>query len=437
MDSREQCSLTRNRKESANDRALSPFPFHLSPSAPRLSRRALLRSALGSTSLLAAGATLPDFLARTAWAVAPRRDDRILVVVQLTGGNDGLNMVAPYADDLYQAARPTLRVRPEQALRLDDHLGFNPEMPGLKQLFDQGRVGVVTNVGYPNPDRSHFRAMDIWHTADPEVRAPVDGWLGRFADLQNGGEDAAPAVLHLDHEALPIALTSRRTPVPSISNLNAFRLPETAGGWAQAVAAPRPDAGAELQFVQRVAVAACANARRIEQIAHVDDGAANYPDFGLAQRLRQIAELVGANFGPRVYYTSLGGFDTHARQAPAHNALLRELSSSIAAFQADLESRGQAERVVLMTFSEFGRRIAENAGQGTDHGVAAPLLLVGGGIRAGVHGNAPDLRNTLDGDVRHETDFRAVYSAVLEQWLNVDPAAILGRKFESPALFAL
>ena len=399
------------------------------------SRREFLRSGIGGASLLAAGGTLPGFLARTALAMTPRRDDRILVVVQLTGGNDGLNMVVPFADDRYQRARPTLRVRPEQALRLDDVLGLHPEMKALKRLFDDGRMSVVTNVGYPNPDRSHFRAMDIWHTADPELRSTADGWLGRFADLKATDDAAAPPALHLDGEALPLALKTRRAPVPSIRDIAAFRLPESAGEWSNLIAAPRENAAADLLFVQRVAVAGCANARRIEHLSQASTAEVPYPDYGLAQRLRQVAQLIGADFGPRVYYTSLGGFDTHARQALAHGPLMRELSESISAFQADLAQRGLEQRVALMTFSEFGRRVAENAGQGTDHGVAAPLLLVGAGVKAGIHGPPPDLENLLEGDVRHSVDFRSVYAAALEDWLGVAREPILGPGFAPAQLF--
>lgn len=398
-------------------------------------RREFLRSGLGGVSLLAAGGTLPAFLARTAFAITPRKDERILVVVQLTGGNDGLNMIVPYADDRYQRARPTLRVRPEQALKLDDMLGLHPEMTGLKQLHDDGRLAVVTNVGYPNPDRSHFRAMDIWHTADPDVRNTDDGWLGRFADRAVTDAVSAPPALHLDGEALPLALKTRRAPVPSIRDIAAFHLPESAREWSDGVAAPRESAAADLLYVQRVAVASCANARRIERVVRESAAETTYPDYGLAQRLKQVAQLIGADFGPRVYYTSLGGFDTHARQVIAHGPLMRELSESIAAFQTDLTQRGLDQRVALMTFSEFGRRVAENAGQGTDHGVAAPLLMVGAGVKAGIYGAPPDLANLIDGDVRHSVDFRTVYAAALENWLGVAHEPILGPGFAPAPLF--
>ena len=398
-------------------------------------RREFLRSGLGGVSLLAAGGTLPAFLARTAFAITPRKDERILVVVQLTGGNDGLNMIVPYADDRYQRARPTLRVRPEQALKLDDMLGLHPEMTGLKQLHDDGRLAVVTNVGYPNPDRSHFRAMDIWHTADPDVRNTDDGWLGRFADRAVTDAVSAPPALHLDGEALPLALKTRRAPVPSIRDIAAIHLPESAREWSDGVAAPRESAAADLLYVQRVAVASCANARRIERVVRESAAETTYPDYGLAQRLKQVAQLIGADFGPRVYYTSLGGFDTHARQVIAHGPLMRELSESIAAFQTDLTQRGLDQRVALMTFSEFGRRVAENAGQGTDHGVAAPLLMVGAGVKAGIYGAPPDLANLIDGDVRHSVDFRTVYAAALENWLGVAHEPILGPGFAPAPLF--
>jgi uncharacterized protein (DUF1501 family) len=405
-------------------------------------RREFLQSSLAGATLAATGLSLPRFLSRTALAASCRTGERVLVVVQLSGGNDGLNTVVPYRDDLYQKARPTLRIAAERALKLDDTLGLHPDLTGFKRLYDDGLLSVVTNVGYPNPDRSHFRSMDIWHTADTSPEARHDGWLGRVVDrcgcpeLTNASSPNAqaasnvPFALHLDDDSLPLALKTQRLAVPSVRDVAAFRLDGDAAALKDALAAPR-DAAAEsdLLFVQRTAVAACANAERIRMVAEDRKAKSPYPSYGLATRLQQIAQLIGAEFGPRIYYTSLGGFDTHARQALAHGPLLRELADSVAAFYDDLKKRGLSERVLLLTYSEFGRRLAENGGQGTDHGAAAPVFVVGPACRAGIVGGPPNLKDLDEGDVRHAVDFRSVYSAILDRWLSVPSAAILGGNF--------
>ena len=271
--------------------------------------------------------------------------------------------------------------------------------------------------------------MDIWHTANLAPDAPDDGWLGRVVDARRGR--AAPTALHLDDNALPLALKTRLEPVPSIRSLDSIRLTGDVDELQDSLAAKRLRASDDLLFVQRLAVSSCENARRIERISR-DDPAGGYPQFRLAARLGQIARLISAGFGARIYYTSIGGFDNHARQQLAHGPLLRELADSLAAFQRDLKRRGLDQRVLTLTFSEFGRRVKENGSRGTDHGAAAPVLLVGATPSPGVIGGPPDLDNLLDSDIRHETDFRQIYAAVLDDWLDIDHRPILGRAFAAP-----
>jgi len=397
-------------------------------------RREFLASGISGAGLLATGASLPGFLTRTAWAACPQRDQPILVVVQMTGGNDGLNTVVPFEDDAYHRARPSLRVQPAAALKLDDQLALHPQMRGFKDLYDQGLLTVINNVGYPNPNRSHFEAMDIWHTADVRLKSRRDGWLGRLVDQQaHAGQP--PFALHLDSESLPLALKTTRRSVPSVRDIAGFHLRGDVGALARSIAAPRNSRSEDLLFVQRVAVSSVANAGRIEHLGAGQPLRSPYPDYRLAKHLQQIARLIEADFGPRVYYTSIGGFDTHARQVLAHGPLLRELSDSVAAFFADLKQHHLQERVTLMTFSEFGRRVKENASRGTDHGAGAPMFVVSPACRSGLLGGAPDLTNLLDGDVRHRIDFRNVYAAVLRDWLAIPHEPILGGKFTPAALF--
>lgn len=384
-------------------------------------RREFLRHTAGA-ALLATSPALPGFLARTARAATPERERSVLVVVQLSGGNDGLNTVVPYRDDAYYRLRPTLAVPPDDVLRLDDGLGLHPEMVALKELYDDGLLGVINNVGYPRPDRSHFRSMDIWHTAVTEPEDVACGWLGRAADRKPASD--VPYLMQVDDAALPLALKSERTLVPSIDRLETFAdRPEEAVE--AAVRAPRADASDDLQFVQRVSLNACRQAARIREVASAESPGVDYPGFRLAARLRQIARLIAADFGPRVYYTSLGGFDTHSQQVLTHPRLLRELAGSVGAFFADLRARGVLDRVLLMTFSEFGRRVAENGSRGTDHGAAAPMLLAGVGVQAGLHGGVPELAALEAGDVPYRVDFRSVYADVLGGWLGVPAGEVL------------
>lgn len=398
------------------------------------SRREFLSSGLAATTLMASGLTLPGFLARTARAATAGPDERILVVIQLTGGNDGLNTVVPYADDRYHKARPTLRVQEKAALSLAgkggvDGLGLHPAMAGMKGLYDKGLLTVVTNVGYPNPDRSHFRSMDIWHTASLAPEGREDGWLGRYVD-RVAHEGAAPPALVLDDTPLPLALKARSLSVPTVSSIDSFRLGELSPEVASAMKSARAAATDDLLFVQRTLVESVANARRIETVARERSQGGTYPGYGLAQRLKQIEQLISANFGARVYYTSLGGFDTHSKQVLTHEPLLRELSDSLSAFLASIESRGLKDRVLVLTYSEFGRRVKENGSQGTDHGAAAPMFLAGAPCSGGVLGGPIDLADLDEGDIKHRIDFRDVYASVLRQWLKIDPAGILEGNFK-------
>ena len=427
-------------------------PFH-----PFSRRQFLSRSALTTSALIGTSATLPGFLARTAHAATAigtddgtnaSNHDRILVIVQLSGGNDGLNTVIPYADDRYHRARPSLRIDARNVLRLNDTLGLHPSMPGFRDLHERGRLSVITNVGYPNPDRSHFRSMDIWQTANMDPSAANGGWLGRAATAARGEprtDSTSPFAIHIDQERLPLALTGTES-TPSFGSLDELQLDdaeEILEHYQRMTKERRPgepsesEAERRRQFVERTSIAACEQAQRLSIVRAEADAsrlhapAAPYPNFGLAQRLKDIATLIGADFGSRVYYTGLSGFDTHARQDLSHASLLEQVSSSITAFDMDMQARGLSDRVMLMTFSEFGRRVGENGSRGTDHGAAAPMFVVGGNARPGIVGADPDLRDVqgTDGDVTHAVDFRSIYRTLLEDWLSIDARTVLGGDF--------
>jgi uncharacterized protein (DUF1501 family) len=405
-----------------------------------LSRRDFLKS----TSLVALGSTVPAFLSRTA-AQAPAADrpgarDTILVVVQLTGGNDGLNTVIPFRDEAYARLRPTLRQPTAQIHRINDDIGLHPAMNGLSNILQDRALCVVQGVGYPNPSQSHFRSMDIWQGAST-ARTVNDGWIGRALRSVPG---AASFHLAGSNESAPLALSGARVRVPSITSLADFQLRVEASsradreqqrGLIESVATPPTAPGGLLDFVQRTATSTYASSRRLQEIGRSYQPRVPYPNTALAGHLRLAAQLIDAGVGARLFYVSIDGFDTHANQASGHANLLREVSDAASAFFRDMAARGQRDRILLMTFSEFGRRARENGSRGTDHGSAAPMLLVGGRVKAGLVGAHPSLTQLDAGNLRHHTDFRQVYAAVLDRWLGVPSRQVLGQEFAPVDIF--
>jgi uncharacterized protein (DUF1501 family) len=391
------------------------------------------------TSLVALGSTVPLFVSRTAAqtpaAAQAGARDTILVVIQMTGGNDGLNTVIPYANEEYARLRPTLKQPANQIRRINDEIGLHPAMSGLGQVLDDNALCVVQGVGYPNPSQSHFLSMDIWQAANREVQQ--DGWIGRGLRHIPG---AASFHLAEDNESAPLALTGAPVRVPSITALDDFQLRvEATGredrnqqlrvieGFSEGQAQP----GSLLDYVQRTSANTYASSRRLGEIGRSYQPRVPYPATPLANKLRLAAQLIDAGIGARLFYVSIGNFDTHASQANAHANLLRQLADASSAFFRDMSARGHGERILMMTFSEFGRRARENGSQGTDHGAGAPMLLVGGRVRSGVVGAHPSLTNLDDGNLRHHTDFRQVYAAVLDNWLGVASRQVLGGEYRA------
>jgi uncharacterized protein (DUF1501 family) len=399
-------------------------------------RREFLK-VIGAAGLISLNGLPPSFLARAlAGDEKPQTPGEcVLVLIQLAGGNDGLNTVVPYADPAYHRARPALAIGEGAVLKLNDTLGLHPSLTGLLELWDDGRLGIVQGVGYPQPDRSHFRSMDIWHTADPTVTQPQTGWLGRMLDASTEVQPGLREAAAIGLDRLPLALVANRIVSPTIKNLDAFRINEPSGGhplrtetWRNA-AESASLSGSELDFLRRSARASLASADRLKNLGNSYRPSVDYSGTGLAQRLKLVAQMIAAELPARVYFVSLDGFDTHAQQLPGHAALLAELSGAISAFVADLTEHGLAERVLTATFSEFGRRLEENGSLGTDHGAAASLFVVGP-KQGGVYGEAPSLTDLDDGDPKFTTDFRRVYATFLERWLKVDAAPALGARFE-------
>ena len=402
-------------------------------------RREFLKTSIASGSLVSLGLTVPAFLSRTATAAAnsgkPGAKETILVVVQLTGGNDGLNTVIPYVDDEYGKLRPTLRQAKAQIKKINSQVGLHPSMEGLAGLFQDQALCVVQGVGYPNPDQSHFRSMDIWQAAST-AETLTEGWIGRALKQ-------VPAVgsFHLadKNETAPLALSGAPARVPSINSLEDFQLRTAAASSADKKeqrtiieGSARSGSGQPnlLDFVKRTAVNTYDSSSRLQEIGKNYKPKTDYPNTALANRLKLAAQLIDADLGARIFYVSIDGFDTHANQALAHANLLKELSDAMTAFYKDLAARGHKDRLLMMTFSEFGRRAKENGSKGTDHGSAAPMLMVGGKVKAGVVGDHPSLTKLEMGNLKHHTDFRQVYAAVLDEWLGVSSKAVLGSTFQ-------
>ncbi|MCP4248201.1 MAG: DUF1501 domain-containing protein [bacterium] len=399
-------------------------------------RQTTRRDFLGrGLTLLGASATVPLFLHRTARALVQpgdtSGDHRILVVVQLAGGNDGLNTVVPYRNDRYYKLRPKLANAAGSVLKIDDAFGFHPAATGLKSLYDQGRLAILHGLGYPNPNRSHFKSTDVWETASPDTRAHY-GWIGRYFDACCAGEDPSAGIA-LTAEA-PLAMRGRRfTPVafeqPDALTLRAARDPRMATALADLNEPAGPQQGrplTTLDFLRRTALDARTSADRIRRAASNKRTGVGFPNNALGNSLQTVARLITAKMPTRVYYVSLAGFDTHSGQLNRHKQLMTELGSALAAFIKALDKQGDLDQTLLMTFTEFGRRVAENASGGTDHGEAGPMFLAGSRIAPGFHGTMPSLDKLNRGDLAYTLDFRRVYATILSDWLGADAAGLLG-----------
>ena len=405
------------------------------------------RDFLKSSTLIALAPTVPGFLAQTARAAKPDRDGRILVVIQLDGGNDGINTVVPFADDGYAKHRKTLRLPTRQLIKVNAQVGLHPAMTGAGKLLESSRLAIVQGVGYPNPNRSHFESMAIWQTArfDPDDRNGL-GWLGRALDGQEQREGRKPDCVFVGGGQLPTALRGRRSVASALTRPEDFVLAPEVKAKPASPLTPTPlppgergrGEGDDLAaFVRRATLDAYTTADRMAEVVHGKDDGGSYPATELARELQLMARLIKAGVGTRVYYARQSGYDTHSAQLGTHFGLLSELAGAMQAFLDDLAAAKLADRVLLLTFSEFGRTVKENGSAGTDHGTAGPVFLAGPGVKPGLASATPSLLD-LDakfGDLRMSVDFRRVYASVLEDWLGLPAKAALGGEFEPLSLF--
>ncbi|MCH8959749.1 MAG: DUF1501 domain-containing protein [Bacteroidetes bacterium] len=364
--------------------------------------------------------------------------DRVLVLIQLDGGNDGLNTIVPITNDIYYRSRPTLAIPANQTIRLSDTLGMHPSMADVEALYGDGQMAIVQNVGYDNPDQSHFRSMDIWMSGSDAEDYDATGWAGRALEAMTPdfGQNPPQQPLGVQLGGSSMLFQGRMNDVGmTLSNPEVFeRLAET-GQFYNVANLPATTYGDEMLYIRQISNSAFRYAGALQQAAQAGQNRVEYPEGFLAENLSSVARLIKGQLGTRIYVVSLFGFDTHAEQVPSHPMLLQELTASVKAFIQDLEADNQMEDVLVMTFSEFGRTIWENGSGGTDHSTSAPLFLFGPGAKGGLYGAPPDLQNINEvGDPVYDIDFRSVYATVLQDWFGIDSAtvsAVLGRSFST------
>ena len=356
---------------------------------------------------------------------------KILVIVQLSGGNDGLNTVVPYRNDIYYRERPTIAIRSEKVLPLNDEIGMHPAMSPLKALYDDGLVTVINNVGYPNPDRSHFRSMDIWQTASDSDNYLRTGWVGRFLDAACAGKEQQPfRTIEVD-DTLSLALKGNQ--LNGLAVLDPKKLyNQTRSGFTAKLIQEHHDDHESVAYLYKTLAETVSSAEYVYSKAKIQSSSTTYPNHELGNRLRTVSQMIQSGVGTSVYYVSISGFDTHINQPGQQERLLGQYAEAVGAFMTDLKLIGRQNDVLLMTFSEFGRRVKQNASNGTDHGTANNVFLIGGGMPSRrVLNEAPNLTKLTDGDLTYSVDFRQIYATLLRDYLKADDTAILGRKFES------
>jgi len=387
------------------------------------------------------GSVAPTFLwqakvarGSSAGALAAAPQDRTLVIIQMAGGNDGLNTVVPYDDPTYLSVRPTLQIDPSSVLPLSNGLGLNPVMTSLKNVWDAGQLAVIEGVGYPNPTYSHFDSMAIWQTAAPKGEFN-DGWLGRYFSQSGAESNALFAGLDVGSALAPM-LHSQSVTVPVVETPSAYKLtldPRDAQARLEAWDDMQTAAKARDRYLPTIgsaALEAYAGSQALTSAVGAYQPAVTYGKDPLSGSLRLLASIIVGQPGTKVGYATIGGFDTHSNERKTQDALLQTMSDALANFQADLTAHGMADSVLVATWTEFGRRVKENGSQGTDHGDGNPMFVMGNAVQSGIYGDVPDLTNLdANGSVQWSTDFRSVYATLLEHWLGVDSSSILGGRF--------
>ncbi len=381
-------------------------------------------------SLATASLLLPKFLkAFEGGAVVPP-GNKVLVILQLSGGNDGLNTVIPVRNDIYYRSRPNLGIERTKALSLTDEVGLHPALTGFKEFYDDGSLGIINNVGYPNPDRSHFRSMDIWHTASQSNEYLTTGWVGRYLDAQCKGCDKPTQAIEIDDM---LSLSMKGEHIKGIAVKDPQRLYGTANEkfFKDVMKSHSNEAGEQpADYLYKTMAETLSSADYIFKQSKLHPTKAEYPKTDLGNSMKTIASLIFSDINTKVYYVSLGSFDTHINQEGQQQRLFTEMNGAVKAFVKDMKDNNRFNDVMLMTFSEFGRRVAQNASGGTDHGTANNMFLVGGGLKQkGLINELPNLADLEEGDLKYKVDFKDVYATVLNKWLNADDKTILAKQY--------
>ncbi len=369
---------------------------------------------------------VPDFLRASAPFIST--NGKKLVIVQMSGGNDGLNTIVPYRNDIYYKSRPTLSLKEDEILKLNDELGMNDAMEGLKALYDQGMMTIINNVGYPNPDRSHFRSMDIWHTASNSREYLDTGWVGRYLDATCSGCAKPTSAIEID-DMLSLAMKGETINGLALHDVSYFyRMVKDAEAF------NKPgfnSSNSNLNYLYKILAETSSSAAYLYEKSDIYHSKAPYPAKSFSKDLKTIAELIISGVDTSVFYTSLSGFDTHVNQQGSQALHLKELSGGLSVFIADLKANNRLDDTVIFVFSEFGRRVSQNASNGTDHGTANNVFIIGSKLnKAGIYNETPDLAQLDQGDLIHRIDFRQVYATLLSKCLQANDEKILGRKFE-------
>jgi uncharacterized protein (DUF1501 family) len=382
-------------------------------------------------SLATASLMMPKFLKAFEGPNRVPLGNKVIVILQLSGGNDGLNTVIPVRNDLYYKSRPRLGITRDKALSLTDEVGLHPALTAFKEFYDDGSLGILNNVGYPNPDRSHFRSMDIWHTASQSNEYWNNGWVGRYLDAQCKGCDRPTQAIEID-DILSLALKGEH--IKGIAVKDPRRLYGTANEkFFKEISRNHKDENSEqtAEYLYKTMAETLSSADYIFQQSRLHPTNADYPKTELGNSMKTIASLIYSEINTKVYYVSLGSFDTHIAQEGQQQRLFTEMNDAVRAFVKDLKANNRFEDVLLFTFSEFGRRVAQNASNGTDHGTANNMFLLSGGLKQkGVINELPDLADLDEGDLKYKIDFKNVYATVLDKWLKADDKSILGKKYD-------
>jgi uncharacterized protein (DUF1501 family) len=381
-------------------------------------------------SLATASFMVPKFLKAFEKPSMVPAGNKVIVVIQLSGGNDGLNTVIPIQNDIYYNKRPSIGIKKENALILNNEVGLNPALEIFKGLYDEGNLGILNNVGYPNPDRSHFRSMDIWHSASASNEYVNTGWIGRYLDAQCHGCDKPTQALELD-DTLSLALKGEQS--KALSFKDAKKLFTTSDEAYFKDINKNHRAGEEtVDYLYKTMSETLSSANYIYQQSKLHPTSETYPNTSLGKDLKTIASLILSDINTKVYYVSLGSFDTHVNQQAKQKQLFTALNDAVKAFTVDMKKNNRFDDVLMMTFSEFGRRVTQNASGGTDHGTANNMFFIGGGLQQkGILNAMPNLSNLNEGDLKHEVDFKNVYATVLNKWLGADDTLILGGKYNT------